>query len=106
MNIMKVVVEMTDIIRGGNRALTHRKFCDFLAEVDAANGDLLLNTDIRWLSAGNCSQRFFALRKEIPIFLRDEVKPTTMKLENQMVDAQLLAVLAFSTDPLYLTLTN
>lgn len=98
MNVMKVVVKITNIIRGGNRALTHRKFRDFLAEVDATYGDLLLHTDIRWLSAGKCLQRFFALRKEIPIFLKDEVKSDTMELENQMVDAQFLADLAFLTD--------
>ncbi|KAG5876017.1 hypothetical protein JTB14_014699 [Gonioctena quinquepunctata] len=59
---------------------------------------LVTSHDIRWLSAGNCLQRFFALRKEIPIFLKDEVKPNTTELENQMVDAQFLADLAFLTD--------
>lgn len=99
MNVMKVVVKITNIIRGGNRALTHKKFRDILAEVDATYGDLLLHTDIRWLSAGNCLQRFFALRKEIPIFLKDEVKSNTTELENQMVDAKFLTDLAFLTDP-------
>ncbi|CAH1965859.1 unnamed protein product [Acanthoscelides obtectus] len=84
--------------KGGNRALTHRKFRDFLAEVDATYGDLLLHTGVRWLSAGKCLQRFFALRKEIPIFLKNEVKSDTTELENQMADAQFLADLAFLTD--------
>ncbi|KAG5862518.1 hypothetical protein JTB14_030125 [Gonioctena quinquepunctata] len=97
MNVMKVVVKITDIIEGGNRALTHRKFRDFLAEVDATYGDLLLHTDIRWLSAGNCFQRFFGLRKENLIFLWAEVKPNTTDLENQMVD-KFFTDLAFSTD--------
>ncbi|CAH1989209.1 unnamed protein product [Acanthoscelides obtectus] len=30
-NVMKVAVKITNIVRGGNRALTHRKFRDFLA---------------------------------------------------------------------------
>lgn len=97
-NVMKVVVKITNIIRGGNRALTHRKFRDFLAEVDATYGDLLLHTDIRWLSAGNCLQRFFSLRKEIPIFLKNDVKSDTTEMENQMVDAKFLSDLAFLTD--------
>ncbi|KAG5875647.1 hypothetical protein JTB14_003491 [Gonioctena quinquepunctata] len=96
MNVTKVVVEITDIIRGGNRALTRRKFRNFLAEVNATYGDLLLHTDIRWLSAGNCLPRFFALRMEIPILLKNEVNTT--ELENQMKDAQLSAELAFLTE--------
>ncbi|CAH2003664.1 unnamed protein product [Acanthoscelides obtectus] len=69
-NVMKVAVKITNIVRRDNRALTHRKFRDFLAEVDATYGDLLLHTDVRRVSAGKCLQRFFALRKEIPIFLK------------------------------------
>ncbi|CAH1998494.1 unnamed protein product [Acanthoscelides obtectus] len=95
---MKVAVKITNIVRVGNRALTHRNLRDFLAEVDATYGDLLLHTDVRWLSAGKCLQRFFALRKEIPIFLKNEVTPDTTELENQMADAQFLADLAFLTD--------
>lgn len=34
-NALKVVVKITNIIRGGNRALTNRKSRYFLAEVDA-----------------------------------------------------------------------
>ncbi|CAH1995016.1 unnamed protein product [Acanthoscelides obtectus] len=97
-NVMKVAVKITNIGRGGNRALTQRKLREFLAEVDATYGDLLLNTDVRWLSAGKCLQRFFALRKEIPIFLKNEVKSDTTELENQMADAQFLADLAFLID--------
>lgn len=46
--------------------------------------------DRRWLRVnGNCLQRFFALSKEIPIFLKDEVRFDT--IQNQMVDLQFLA---------------
>ncbi|CAH1969176.1 unnamed protein product [Acanthoscelides obtectus] len=93
-----MAVKITNIVRGGNRALTHRKFRDYLAEVDATYGDLLLHTDVRWLSAGKCFQRFVAPRKEIPIFLKNEVKSDSTELENQMADAQFLADLAFLTD--------
>lgn len=40
MNVMKMIFKITNMIRGCNRALTHRKFRDFLAEVDATYGDL------------------------------------------------------------------
>lgn len=97
-NAMKVAVKVTNIIRGGNRSLTHRKFRDFLSEMDAAYGDLLLHSDIRWLSAGKCLERFFAIRKEIPIFLKNNVNSDTTELENQMQDPTFLSDLAFMTD--------
>lgn len=100
-NAMKVAVKVTNIIRGGNRSLTHRKFRDFLREMDAAYGDLLLHSDVRWLSAGKCLKRFFAIRKEIPIFLKSEVKSDTAELEEQMQDPIFLSDLAFLTDMTY-----
>jgi hypothetical protein len=51
-NCMKVVVKITNLIRGSNRSLYPRKFCSFLEEIDASYGDLLLHSQIRWLSAG------------------------------------------------------
>lgn len=98
MNAMKVAVRITNLIRGGNRALTHRKFREFLSEIDATYGDLLLHSEIRWLSAGQCLQRFFALRKEIPLFLKNEIPSDTSELQNKMQDPQFLADLAFLTD--------
>jgi hypothetical protein len=43
---MKVVVKITNIIRGGggNRSLSHRKFRSFLEEIDASYGNLLLHS--------------------------------------------------------------
>jgi hypothetical protein len=49
-NCMKVVVKITSLIRGGNRSLSHRKFRSFLEETDAPYGDLLLHSQIHWLS--------------------------------------------------------
>lgn len=96
-NAMKMIVKITNIIRGGNRSLTHCKFRDFLSEMDAAYGDLLLYSNIRWLSAGKCLECFFAIQKEIPIFLKNDVKFDTTELENQMQDPMFLSDLAFIT---------
>jgi hypothetical protein len=49
---MKVVVKIINLIRGHNRSLSHRKFRSFLEEIDASYRDLLLHSQIRWLSAG------------------------------------------------------
>lgn len=66
---MATVTKITNIIRGGNKVLTHRKFISFLEELNTAYGDLLLHTEIRWLSRGKCLIRFYELRHEILAFL-------------------------------------
>ncbi|MBN3302959.1 SC5A5 protein, partial [Amia calva] len=60
-HFMDLVTKVTNLIRGGNRLLNHRKFTAFLEEVRAAYGDLLMHTEIRWISLGKCLERFFAL---------------------------------------------
>nr|XP_012217172.1 PREDICTED: general transcription factor II-I repeat domain-containing protein 2A-like [Linepithema humile] len=79
LSAMKIVTKITNLIRGGNRSLSHRKWKTFLEEVDAEYGDLLLHSEIRWLSAGKCLVRFFALRKELAEFLSKEIKSDTTK---------------------------
>ena len=61
-HVMDLVTKVTNLIRGGNRSLNHRKFVAFLDEVSAAYGDLQMHTEIRWISHGKCLERFFALR--------------------------------------------
>ncbi|KOC63536.1 General transcription factor II-I repeat domain-containing protein 2A [Habropoda laboriosa] len=67
---MKTVTKIINMIRDGNKALSHCKFQSFLEEINATYGDINLYSEIRWLSAGKTLQRFFSLRKEIPIFFR------------------------------------
>jgi hypothetical protein len=70
---MKVVVNIVNLIRKGNKARGHRAFITFLEEMDADYCDIPLHSDIGWLNAGKCLQRFlFALRKEILLFLQTE----------------------------------
>lgn len=95
---MNVVVKVTNLIRGGNRALSHRKFKMFLNDVNAAYGDLKLHSEVHWLSAGKCLQRFFAIRKEIPEFLKTEVTRDTTEIEEKFQSYEFLSELAFLTD--------
>ncbi|PNF16242.1 hypothetical protein B7P43_G14918, partial [Cryptotermes secundus] len=44
---MATVTKITNLIRGRNRSLTHRKFLTLLEEMDSAYGDLLLHTEVR-----------------------------------------------------------
>ncbi|XP_018376582.1 PREDICTED: SCAN domain-containing protein 3-like [Trachymyrmex cornetzi] len=78
LSVMKDVTKITNIIRGGNRSLSHRKLKAFLEEVDAEYRDIPLHSEVRWLSAGKCLVRFFALRKELGEFLNKEGKERTI----------------------------
>ena len=55
--VFKLVVKI-NMLRGGNRALLHRQLKQFLLEIEAEYGDLLLYNHVRWLSAGKCLERF------------------------------------------------
>ena len=91
-HVMDLVTKVTNLIRGGNRSLSHRKFIAFLDEVDAAYGDLKMHTEIRWMSRGKCLERFFALRTEIPVLLEESAYCVKLK------DTQFLCDVAFLTD--------
>ncbi|XP_035990536.1 general transcription factor II-I repeat domain-containing protein 2A-like [Fundulus heteroclitus] len=93
-HVMDWVTKVTNIIRGGNRSLCHRRLITFLDEVDAEYGDLQLHTDIRWMSRGKCLERFFALRSEIPVFLENSISAHCGKLK----DTKFLYDMAFLTD--------
>ncbi|KAE9522594.1 hypothetical protein AGLY_017016 [Aphis glycines] len=68
------------------------------ARCNCEYGDLLLHTDVRWLSRGKCLERFFDLRKEILNFLKTNITTDTTYFENQLVNKQFLCSLAFLTD--------
>jgi hypothetical protein len=59
---------------------------------------LLSHSQIQWLSAGKCLERFFVFRREIPLFLKDEISSDTTDLEQEMSDPTFLCELAFLTD--------
>ena len=50
-DVMKAVVQIVNLIRGGNKAHRHRRFITFIEELNAEFSDLPLYTNIRWLSA-------------------------------------------------------
>lgn len=81
MNAMAVVVKITNFIRGGSNSLCHRMFKVFLKECQAAYSHLPLHCDVRWLSAGKCLKQFFAIRKEIPLFLRQHCSKYSAEFE-------------------------
>lgn len=96
--VFKLVIKVINMIRGGNRALLHRKLKLFLEEMEAEYGDLLLYNHVRWLSAGKCLERFFGIRKDIPAFLNKFVSADTTQLEEELQSVDFLKELAFLTD--------
>ncbi|PNF15374.1 hypothetical protein B7P43_G00949 [Cryptotermes secundus] len=94
---MPTVTKITNVIRGGNRSLTHRNFMTLFEEMHSAYGDLLLHTEVRWLSRGKCLVRFSELRYDIATFLREEVT-NSAELQNDLEDDEFLRNLAFLTD--------
>lgn len=98
---LKLIAKSINIVRGGNKALLHRQFKKFLEDMYSYNskfGDLVLYNHARWLSAGTCHERFFAIRKELPAFLQQFVASDIAELEGKLQSLEFLKELAFLTD--------
>lgn len=95
---MKTAVKIINRLRGGHNALTHRKLVAFLAEISADYGDVIMFTEVRWLSRGKCLERLFNLRNEITTFLQSLAGPDDAELLNSIKSPDFLYDLAFLTD--------
>ena len=69
--VMETIMKLINFLRSKS-ALQHRLLRSFLAEVDANFDDLLLHNNVRWLSKGRVLQRFWAVKKELHTFLKDQ----------------------------------
>uniref|UniRef100_A0AAR2IMY0 SPIN-DOC-like zinc-finger domain-containing protein n=1 Tax=Pygocentrus nattereri TaxID=42514 RepID=A0AAR2IMY0_PYGNA len=90
-DVMNKVVKTVNIIQ--TRGLYHREFQAFLSDVDAEYGDLLYDSDVRWLSRGTMLKRFYSLRTEIDQFLKEKDRPL-----HELNDPLWLADLTFLVD--------
>ncbi|XP_056138883.1 general transcription factor II-I repeat domain-containing protein 2-like [Lampris incognitus] len=90
-HVMAPVVKIINSIRA--KAKQHRSFKLLLEECSAEYGDLLLHTEVRWLSRGKILQRFLSLLGEIKAFMETREEDTTL-----LSDAEWLLDLAFLTD--------
>ena len=66
-HVMTPVVRIINSIR--SKAKQHRMFKMLLDELSAEYGDLLLHTEIRWLSRGRILKRFLSLLSEVKEFM-------------------------------------
>uniref|UniRef100_A0A8C5SPD7 SCAN box domain-containing protein n=1 Tax=Laticauda laticaudata TaxID=8630 RepID=A0A8C5SPD7_LATLA len=90
-HVMDVVTKIINSIRGVS--LQHRLFKALLKDVDTEYRDLILHTEVRWLSKGKILARFLTLRDEIKAFLK-----TKDQYVEQLDDRFWLVDLAFLAD--------
>ncbi|KYN03211.1 General transcription factor II-I repeat domain-containing protein 2A, partial [Cyphomyrmex costatus] len=95
---MKSVIKIINLIKGGQKFLFHRKFRNFLEEHDAIYTDVPLYCEVRWLSAAVCLKKFFAIRKEIFLFLQEMSIEKDDDFKSLFEDTEFLCELAFITD--------
>jgi len=89
---MGPVIKAVNFIRA--RGLNHRQFQKFLDDLDTEHQDLLYFFEVRcWLSKGSMLRRFYELRKEVTLFLKNKGKPVA-----EMEDESWLCDLAFLVD--------
>ena len=88
---MDTAVKTINWIRG--RALHHRLFKSLCEHMESEHTVLLFHTEVRWLSRGRVLARFFELRKEIQVFLRERHHNLLEELESHEFN-QMLAYLS------------
>jgi len=89
---MKTVTKIINLIKGGH------KFQHFLDEHNAIYTDVPLYCEVRWLSAAKCLEKFFAIRKEIFLFLQEMSIAKDNDFKSLFEDTDFLCELAFITD--------
>ena len=90
-HVMTPVVKIINSIR--SKAKQHRMFKMLLDELSAEYGDLLLHTEIRWLSRGQILKRFLSLLSEVKEFMLSKGEDASL-----LEEPEWLLDLAFLTD--------
>ncbi|XP_060734371.1 general transcription factor II-I repeat domain-containing protein 2-like [Tachysurus vachellii] len=90
-HVMTPVVKIINNIR--SKAKQHRIFKVLMEEMSAEYGDLLLHTEIRWLSRGRVLHRFLSLLGEIKEFMQSKGEDVSL-----LEDTEWTLDLAFLTD--------
>ncbi|PNF15603.1 hypothetical protein B7P43_G15970 [Cryptotermes secundus] len=81
--IKNCAIKMAEAFNENKVGNKFRKFLTLLEEMYSAYGDLLLHSEVRWLSRGKCLMRFFEIRHEIATFIREEVT-NSAELQNDL----------------------
>jgi len=90
-SVMQLVVKVVNFIV--SRALNHRQFRALLNEYNTEYGDLLMHSEVRWLSRGRVLERFLNLLPQIREFLESKGRR-----EAELENPEWVMKLAFLTD--------
>jgi hypothetical protein len=71
-HVTVTVVKTVNFIRAS--ALNHRDIVALLGEIESEHGEIIYQTNVRWLRRGIVMQRFFYLLKEIKLFTENKNK--------------------------------
>lgn len=91
-SVLNEAVKTVNFIKA--RALNSRLFHNLCDEMDSVHKQLLLHTEVRWLSRGKVITRVFELRHEIMVFLSD----TDFQYRDRFSDELWLSRLAYLAD--------
>ena len=80
-NVLDICVKTINLIRG--RALNHRLFKSLCQDYGSEHSVLLFHTEVRWLSRGRALTRFFELRKEVKVFLKERDYDIIKEMESK-----------------------
>lgn len=94
---IETVTKIINFIKGDNKFL-FRKFQHFLEEHNTAYTDVPLYCEVRWLSAEKCLEKFFAIRKEIFLFMQEVSIAKCDEYKFFLEDLEFLCKLAFIID--------
>ena len=90
-HFLSPVIKAVNFIRA--RGLNNRQFQKFLNDLDTEHQNLTYFSEVRWLSKGSTLRRFYELRKEVALFLKNK-----RRLMAEMEDESWLCDLVFLVD--------
>ncbi|XP_028977051.2 general transcription factor II-I repeat domain-containing protein 2A-like [Esox lucius] len=96
-DVMETIMKLVNYLRASS-ALQHSLLRAFLTEVNAAYDDLLLHNNVRWLSKGRVLERFWAIRKDLEMFLSQQKNVKASHYLDFLRDNDTMEVVAFLVD--------
>ncbi|XP_063960214.1 general transcription factor II-I repeat domain-containing protein 2A-like [Lytechinus pictus] len=96
-DVMETIMKLVNYLRASS-ALQHRLLRSFLNEVNASYDDLLLHNNVRWLSKGQVLGRFWAIKKDLEMFLSQQTTAKARQFLDYLRDDNKMELVAFLVD--------
>lgn len=90
--VLQEAIKVVNFIK--SRALQSRLFTKLCSEMGSDHIQLLLHTEVRWLSRGRMLSRLFELHSEVQLFLGE----TNFELKDKLTDNLWITTLAYLSD--------